>query len=542
MTEFKSVIVLFFVSANLWANEVMRPMRPSELPLGTQADTAVRVKTAKVVKFNRAAIERDFPYLAGRSNAEIENWILENFAYVNFRQLQLNNIRNTPIEAEMSDRKKFWVPPGVGRGAHIQVAGGMVDLKASGNTWWNAEQVAELVQKGTSSEQALLEVQGKDHSSGLETYNLATAEYLRQLEIQEEFNRQNQNGGNMETVESYFLIDYGFDILFPGQKIRAFAYGRQAQFGRTAENQRSRNEFYSDKGKYQESYLRTRIDFGGARTPGETEMAYHDSAANQPPEQMGSYVDQELKRIQREKAAVAPSPAQFQPTEKLVETIDRLWRELKELSPHPAAIGLSALDMMEQWRESKWIVDQPQTAELKWRTMQMTEPDLIRFLSSLSEQALSNLFAISRHKFRMPLPEKAYAFGMSSSDDVANSAVGAAAHVFDRFPNLVSPALTLAKKLLKAKEDSWAPSCIEELIDVDVEFRGYDEFLLELLKTKNAHVKVSVIERIYKYPGKNGRQARLVEYIQKHERDRRVLDQFKVRFPKEFESCEQSVM
>src|SRR5688572_19532319 len=92
----------------------------------------------------------------------------------------------------MNDTKIFYVPPGWGRSAVVELIAeqGLVDLKASGNTSWNLNQVLEKVEEANRSSAHLVGVRKNDHISGLEIYNLATAEYLRQYEIQQDYDRR----------------------------------------------------------------------------------------------------------------------------------------------------------------------------------------------------------------------------------------------------------------------------------------------------------------------------------------------------------------
>jgi|GEM_PF-4176751 len=408
------------------AHEKMRPANPSQLPLGTKEDLGYKVKNAQVVAFNRIALERDFPHLKGRTDHEIKTWILENFAFINSLQLGLNSIRNTDPEVDYQNSKPFFIPPGVGRGAVVNTNNerGMVDLKATGNSSWNLESVDRQKKEARYGEESLKEVRASDHSNGLETYDLMTAEYLRQIEIQHEYE---QTGGDMETVEGYFLIDYGFNLIYPEGEIPAFFYGRQAHFGRTAYNGKDK-ESYTDKGQYQETYTQSRIDFGGSRTASETKASYHDRLKKVDRGQAATFVNNELARIQKLKftdqdSIKRPKNKDEKHQEKLIDLFnsgDR--KELAEFvsllleqsdfnnqkAPAGAAIDRTQLDMMNK----AWIIDPPKIATIKWILLQLREEELNSFLGNLKDKALENLFKSSINEFQLPLPKAVYEYGI----------------------------------------------------------------------------------------------------------------------------------
>lgn len=517
-----------FLALKSNANEQLRPTNPSQLPIGTVVDMGYRVETAKVVLFNRMALERDFKFLKGKTNEEIEKWILDNFAYVNSNQLKLTGIRNTEIRIDPKKTKKLYIPPGVGRGADIAIDGkpGLVSIKANGNSSWNKEQVEELVTLARSSSDGMAAARAKDHSNGLETYYLGAAEYLRQLEIQQDYNRRNAEGkSNFQTVESYFLIDLGFNLIYPDREIRAFEYGRQAHFGRTANNSPLSEEIYKDKGEFQESYTGSRIDFGGSRTVSEQEIPYHEAMKHLNPDEVSNFIKVQEKRIlhnqelnQKELMNTFLTVGQIR--EVLTSNI-----RAYEKGPRAAAIGKSRLDIDQNWK-----IDVPLLAKIKWMLFQLDEKTLFRYLDELGDNAINNLLGLAKNKFQMPLPEAVYNYSLERPE-LREMAVVASSKVLDRFPKLVKPCVDHALTELRAVGNSWEPAEIHNLIHVEKEFPGYEEFLIKVLEMKTKGAKIDVIEKIWSQREKVDRVSRILKWISLFEADNEVLDRVIFRFP-----------
>ena len=100
------------------ANESIRPLAVRELPGRVTKDLFVRVPGCEVAYVNEIALRRDFPQLNNLSRGEIENWVLDNFAYVSEAQLKLSNIRNSEIPTEAIPKtKEAFRPDGYGRAA-----------------------------------------------------------------------------------------------------------------------------------------------------------------------------------------------------------------------------------------------------------------------------------------------------------------------------------------------------------------------------------------------------------------------------------------
>ena len=83
------------------ADQVLRPAAPEDLldnqGRSARKETVVKVDGAKVAWANYPALRRDFPSLREMSDAAIDGWILERFAFIATGQLELQGLRNSEI-------------------------------------------------------------------------------------------------------------------------------------------------------------------------------------------------------------------------------------------------------------------------------------------------------------------------------------------------------------------------------------------------------------------------------------------------------------
>ena len=266
------VLLLFFCTLPGFADEPLRPTQPDQLLRNadqTFEDRFVRVTDAHVAWADYAALRRDFPQLRAQTQAQIDQWILENFAYISERQLGLNGIRNSAIPASTGTTKKGYRPPYYGRAAVLEAHdGGLIDIKGNGlgddanvasqrNSW-------KAVLEGRGSMEY---IRNRDHSDGLMSLGEAIAEVTRQNAAQKLFDLENAKAAaQLQTVESYFVIALPFDILKGRQdRIPAALYGRQAHVGRFQNTLKERvpAAIYSDvRGGFQHTLSGTAVDFG----------------------------------------------------------------------------------------------------------------------------------------------------------------------------------------------------------------------------------------------------------------------------------------
>jgi HEAT repeat protein len=253
------------------------PKTKSDLPPETQEDEMVHVKGAKVSYLNRFALERDFPFLTGKSKEQMESWILDNFAYISSAQLRLDGIRQSKIPVS-TEKKIGYRPPGWNRSAVVPFKNekssdqGLVDLKSVGLPEHKKDKIDEQVSKyleanKTANQESIDALRTKGHSDGLGTHGEAIAEVTRAEALQKIFdeNRKIHPEQKYETVEHYFVIRLPFDILKDGEKKdNAAIIGRQAHYGRIQEPKRIPDSLYIDPhGKKQFDLFGDAVDMGG---------------------------------------------------------------------------------------------------------------------------------------------------------------------------------------------------------------------------------------------------------------------------------------
>ncbi|HLE01522.1 MAG TPA: HEAT repeat domain-containing protein [Bdellovibrionota bacterium] len=252
------------------ADEYYRPDEPVDLPANTVRDEMVRIKEAKVAWADHAVLRRDFPTLRQKTNAEIEQWILDQFAYVSRTQLDLSDVRSAAIPADLSRTRQGFRPPDYNRAAVLEAGAGQgfVDVKGVGHPEGNAGYVAsqqELARTSAGDPFKMKQLRTQGHSDGLMSLGESIAEVTRQRSAQRLFDLRNAaTGSNFQTVESYFIISTPIEILKEGeQTIPAAIYGRQSHIGRVT-GLKVPDDIYTDPfGKKQASSFGTAVDFGG---------------------------------------------------------------------------------------------------------------------------------------------------------------------------------------------------------------------------------------------------------------------------------------
>jgi len=268
------------------ADEKLRPKDLSAFPDSTTTPQKhYRVKGASVAWVNYDRVRADFPDVSKMSNPQIDHWILENFAYISQSQLELREIRSSNFEIEAGTRT-FHHPPqylraSIAEATHDGAKSGLVDLKGTGfglvsrydgtTKQKAAYGVAMMIANPAERQKVLDELRTAGHSDGLMSLGEAFAEISRQQAVQKSFDIHNRkHGSGFETVENYFAIDLGFEILRNGKEtIRASILGRQAHIRMSSEahqqvKRRFPPEIYTDNhGNMQLSDSGAAVDFGG---------------------------------------------------------------------------------------------------------------------------------------------------------------------------------------------------------------------------------------------------------------------------------------
>jgi hypothetical protein len=183
----------------------------------TKHTQAVRVKTARVIAADYQLIGRDFPAQAWREgeskedwHRRVDEWLIRETGFIGVEQTAPNSV-NTAI-ATGEETKTTVRPPGYNRSFVVPVEGGMIDMKGVGT----------FTPKQAS------------HGNGLATLGEMIREFLYEKLVDRIFRSKKVA---MDTVGSYAVIDYGFDVIHAdGSKSRAGAILRQAHVRSTQHN------------------------------------------------------------------------------------------------------------------------------------------------------------------------------------------------------------------------------------------------------------------------------------------------------------------
>jgi hypothetical protein len=171
------------------------------------AETVVRVATARIVMADYTRIRADFSVTRKMTENEINTWLLNKTAYVSqaqARQQETNSkieILNTSSGAPV--QTTAYRPQLYGRALVFDVEDGLIDAKGVGAT---RPRLA-------------------GHSTGLASLGEVIREFIFQKKVQQVLDH---SGSGLQTVESYAVIDWGFDAReMDGIYMRAGAILRQ---------------------------------------------------------------------------------------------------------------------------------------------------------------------------------------------------------------------------------------------------------------------------------------------------------------------------
>ena len=191
-----------------------------------------RLRDAKLVWVDYEGMRLDYPQLATWNEAQIDEWILTNFARVSEYQLQLQGIRTTEIPIYEDDVVEWVVPWTYNRAAiaEAKVDGevvGLIDLKGPGHT--GKEAVAEQVTTFNHGDEATRNaVQRKDHNNGVVTIGEGIAETTRELATRYAgYIHSATTGERVHTSQSRFLIMTPYRVLGDGGGRHGAIYGRR---------------------------------------------------------------------------------------------------------------------------------------------------------------------------------------------------------------------------------------------------------------------------------------------------------------------------
>jgi len=210
-------ILLFFVFSAIYGYaQIVNPMVHVNVdPLRTlekvhpkgELEKVLKLSNAKVVIADYKLIRRDFSALTNLSNSEIDDWILDQVAYVSQGQASQQTV-NTFIETNDQITRKGYRPPEYGRALVYDVdynskSLGVIDVKGAG---------------GINPSHA-------SHRSG----TMTLGESLREFSYEKMVSTVvDHSGVEKKVVGGYAVIDPGFDVIHPdNSQSRAGLYLRQ---------------------------------------------------------------------------------------------------------------------------------------------------------------------------------------------------------------------------------------------------------------------------------------------------------------------------
>jgi hypothetical protein len=356
-----------------------RIRKPQDLFHPVIRDPLVRVPGAKVAYHNRAALERDFPFVKKLSDQGLEDWILDEFAFISKAQHALNDIRNSPIPVPeklraKENRKIGYRPLGYGRAAVLPVHDPrassrpvLVDVKGIGHhiKAWEAvnEQISDF--KNATTQADIDNIHIEDHSDGLMSLGEAIAELTRQQAAQKLFEEHNaKHNTSLQTVDTYFIIALPFSILkAAGQELQAALYGRQAHMGRSNGYDVPTNIYTDHRGDRQSDWLHSAaVDFGAVlikdprlqgnfgsddQAPDDPQRSKAWRYAHEVADAFSRTYNPDLSAIERHlKEMLKPllSTTSFTPRpNRIMEFNERIKRDLKDPEPEIRLIAAKAL-------------------------------------------------------------------------------------------------------------------------------------------------------------------------------------------------------
>jgi len=185
----------------------------SEIHSQAQPENVKKLSQAKVVMADYDLIRKDFPSLAQSSNVEIDNWLIDNAAYMSESQVT-STTTNTPIPVtqDPASINNAFRPPEYGRALVFQAR----DPSDKNKT------IGMLDAKGVGAKSP----KPWGHADGLATLGEGIREFVYEKLVRRIFWHENLG---LKTVGTYAVIDAGFDGVHEnGDKSPAGIIVRQA--------------------------------------------------------------------------------------------------------------------------------------------------------------------------------------------------------------------------------------------------------------------------------------------------------------------------
>ena len=161
---------------------------------GSEAEEVVKLSQARVVMADYDLIRKDFPHVAHMAEHEIDEWLINQTAYVSRAQAE-QTATNTQIPIDAGTRQAHR-PPSYNRAL-------LFEMENPANP---AEKIGLMDAKGVGG----LRPAQRDHGNGVATLGEVIREFIWERLVREVFHDANLEN---KTVGSYAVIDGGFDVL-----------------------------------------------------------------------------------------------------------------------------------------------------------------------------------------------------------------------------------------------------------------------------------------------------------------------------------------
>lgn len=187
----KILMVLIVLVMGSIAVAMKDPLRDPSKLWEAQTEMVEWVESARVVVADYDLIRQDFPEIAHYSNEQIDQWLIRNTAFVSVQQAAQTNV-NTEIRTGGPSKRRRAYRPREYRRAHVFATdtGGLIDVKGTG----------------------AVDPSGGSHDNGLATLG----DMIREYSYEKLMNGIFQRDGRYQTVGSYGVVDFGFEIKHPG--------------------------------------------------------------------------------------------------------------------------------------------------------------------------------------------------------------------------------------------------------------------------------------------------------------------------------------
>lgn len=190
-------------------------------------------------------LKADFPFLKGLDNAQINQWIVDNFATISEHQLRLGTLVNEEIKVDKSRSSTGYRSGDQGRGDTVVVFDlegrpyGLMDRKGVGVGEKLADRLLAVGEFYKSIGNPDVMVKDAAMTNGILDHTDGVKEAAIMKLTQAYYDLENINLGAKagvfnprQTIEGYFVIEFPFNAWWEDDPSKASIYARQAHVGR----------------------------------------------------------------------------------------------------------------------------------------------------------------------------------------------------------------------------------------------------------------------------------------------------------------------